>query len=484
MIKSNLIKLLSKLDKSGFEKFGKFIVSPYFNSNKKLIDLYRILAGYFPDFNSLDLSKENIYRKLYGKEKVVYGTMYYLFSEMESLLEKFISLENLKPFTLEMTFLDELTKMRLQNLFDERYRKLKNKIIKHPDEYHLNKLLLSEINRNNSFVKMEFLTKKDLIKNDWTEPASELIKFFIKNSLRNILLLSNYNQNVYSKVHIPMLEETLKYAESVKLFNSDPEIEVIYYQIRLIKEQKEEFYKKLIKYFSPEGKKLNDAMQGELFANLINYLVNKSMTGGGKTNKEIADLSYLYLNNLVKVRKQRIPADTFLQIHINFKAFNDKLIKEYFEKYSHLVEEKHKQNVISFCKADIYYYDGEFDKSLREISGIKNYTFVFLKPFVKVLQLKLLYELDLLSEAADAAKSFKQFLRNDKFISARSKEVNGYFLKFYFKLLAASHRITASKITGVQSDLINHKDFIPYRGWFQNKLKSLESQIYGKSKAI
>ena len=91
MINGNLLKLLSALSESEFRKFGKYINSPYFNANAKLILLYDHLSDFYPDFDSLELSRQNIFRKIYKEDKYVEGTMFYLISELEKLVCSFIS---------------------------------------------------------------------------------------------------------------------------------------------------------------------------------------------------------------------------------------------------------------------------------------------------------------------------------------------------------------------------------------------------------
>lgn len=126
MQKSNLIKILLKLNSSEFKSFGKFVNSPYFNTNKKLSEFYEELKKYYPAFDDLNLTKENIFRKLYGQDKVVMGTMYFLISEMEALLEKFLSIERIDPVALDLSMLKTIGSMNLNKLFDVKYRNVKS----------------------------------------------------------------------------------------------------------------------------------------------------------------------------------------------------------------------------------------------------------------------------------------------------------------------------------------------------------------------
>lgn len=144
MLKSNLIKFLSKLDEPEFRKFRKFVESPYFNNNLKLIDLFYILSEFYPDFESLEMSKENIFKKLYKKDSIVMGTMHYLISELQSLLERFISIEKKDPLEHELVFLDQLGKFRLDKYYDKKNKEIKKKIERTYDKKNLLTFRLSE----------------------------------------------------------------------------------------------------------------------------------------------------------------------------------------------------------------------------------------------------------------------------------------------------------------------------------------------------
>ncbi len=101
-----------------------------------------MLKKYYPDFEDLEISNENIYRKLYKQDKVVMGTMYFLISEMESLLEKFIGLENLNPVTLDLHFLEAMNRKGLQNAYGIKHNEIKKKL---KDNSELNDYLDSNL---------------------------------------------------------------------------------------------------------------------------------------------------------------------------------------------------------------------------------------------------------------------------------------------------------------------------------------------------
>jgi hypothetical protein len=89
-LKTNkLFKILALLTKDEWKKFGLFIQSSYFNSNKNIIKLYDILNKYFPILNTEKLSNENLYKQIYTNTIYKEGTIRNLFSDTHDLLDLF-----------------------------------------------------------------------------------------------------------------------------------------------------------------------------------------------------------------------------------------------------------------------------------------------------------------------------------------------------------------------------------------------------------
>ncbi len=366
MHKSNLILILSKLDKNEFDKFGKFLNSAYFNSNKKVIEFYNILKNFHPSFDSLELSKENIYRTLYKEDKVVMGTMYYLISETEALLEKFISIERIKPFTLEMIFLEELTHMGLNNLFDVKYKELKKKLKQNSDQRNLNNFILADIRRANKLERKEHLTKKDTNKKELEEPVYELLKLFLKNNLWNILLLTNQKQQWNSKIKIPMLNETLDFIMTNKNLFEDVEMKALFFQVKLILEFDEKYYFELKKILKEDSKKITSEIFHEILAILQNYILSKAMNGSNFWQEEF-ELSNLYISYILNNKQGLIPIDVFYQAFatgIHLEKFE--WAKEFLSGNAKFLDEKFRSNAIGYGNAALYYQNKEYSKALRK----------------------------------------------------------------------------------------------------------------------
>lgn len=64
-----LFEILGTFTHKDFHRLDEFLKSPYHNKNQNLISLYNYLKKYKGVYNSKNISKENIFKFVYRKEK-------------------------------------------------------------------------------------------------------------------------------------------------------------------------------------------------------------------------------------------------------------------------------------------------------------------------------------------------------------------------------------------------------------------------------
>ena len=473
MLKSKLTQILAGLNQTQFRDFGKFVNSPYFNANKKVCELYDILKRYYPDFDSPDLSMENLFRELYKKDVLVKGTMYFLVSETENLLERFLGIEKTDSLMIGASSLRSIGEMRLYKIFDVKYKELKKKLPKANDPDHIYRFLISGINRHNTIERKEFLTGKDKFKNVWMEPVDELIKLFLKNMLWNVVLLSNFKQTLNDELSIPFYKEVMEYAEKNEKKLNDIEMKILFYQVKVIIEDDEKYFIKL-KNLLQENQKLISLEAIQEICTVLSNFCTYRILNGADLYKEQLEIQNLYLKKFIDRTKDVFPVDGFHQCFMLLIKLEDtEEAKKFINKYVKRLEEKFRANALAFGKASINYCEKKYDESLKEASTIKNFTHIFYKHAVKVLQLKSYYELGLFSEGEDSANAFINFLRHDKLTNVNVKNNYFEFLKFYKRLLTIQFSRNKKMIYKYKFELEKNKDFTTSKNWLIEKVNAL-----------
>ncbi len=480
MIKGDIIKMLTMLDEAEFKKLGKFINSSYFNSNSRVIKLYEILSDYFPGFNAPELSRENLHRKIYGPGKYVDGTMKYLISETESLIERFIGIEKTNPFMLDITFLEELTEHRQYNLFEKKYRAVRKRLIKGKDNDNLYGFLLKDAYSANIDRQKTYLTKKDTFKKELMEPGNELMKFFLKKMLTEIISLLNRSHTFDQKIEIPFINEVNFIIDNnIQLLN-DPEIKINYMTLKMLLESDRDSFFQIKEMLTRDHKSLSKSYIKEAINNLQIFCFEKTIEGEdfSKEEFEIAKLRFS-LNIYNETEKMNVDVFfKFVSLSMSLEEFD--WAKSFIDKYAKSLDEKFQNNAIHYSYARIYYQNRDHDAALSELAAIKNYSFIHYKPAVKILQLMIYYDLKLVSEAEYVANSFIQFLRNDKLISRETKKAYLDFIKIYLKLLKTEFLGKRSKIEELKFKIYNQKKLLVARKWFYSKIEEIELKLIKK----
>lgn len=133
MRKTNLINILSNFTPNEMKEMGDFLTSPYFNKNKKVIELFSLLKDLYPDFNTPKSDKEIVYKKLYPGKEYNDGIMRLMIHSLNILCEDFISISKFqRSFYLKDRFLLEyyVLDKKAPKLFERKYNSIKKKIQK------------------------------------------------------------------------------------------------------------------------------------------------------------------------------------------------------------------------------------------------------------------------------------------------------------------------------------------------------------------
>ena len=73
MQKTSFIEILRTFDKAELKRFESFISSPYFNTKSSVVEIFKIVKKYAPDYDNNNLNKEEIWKKMFPGKEYNYG---------------------------------------------------------------------------------------------------------------------------------------------------------------------------------------------------------------------------------------------------------------------------------------------------------------------------------------------------------------------------------------------------------------------------
>jgi len=93
--KPKAFKLIGSFTPLELKRFGRFLQSPYHNTNKAVVLLFDQLKKYYPNFDSNKLTAEKLFAKVYEKQAFNAAKLQHLYAHLSALAEDFLLTEYL-----------------------------------------------------------------------------------------------------------------------------------------------------------------------------------------------------------------------------------------------------------------------------------------------------------------------------------------------------------------------------------------------------
>ena len=132
MKRSRLIPILKSFSKEEIKEFEKFLSSPFFGCKQFVLNLYKVLIRYYPEFKDKDISKDKLFGKLYKEREFNDLLFRRMVSDLIRFSEEYLLYKNFKKKEIfrNTCLLNELSLRNLDAAFTIKH----NNIMKRLDE--------------------------------------------------------------------------------------------------------------------------------------------------------------------------------------------------------------------------------------------------------------------------------------------------------------------------------------------------------------
>ncbi|MCB0516217.1 MAG: hypothetical protein R2798_05695 [Chitinophagales bacterium] len=443
MLKSTLIRQISCLDKSQFNRFVAFVQSPYHNKHLKVQQLIQLLDHSFPNFHEKNVARQFLYKKLYPKEAYNETNLKLIFSYTLQLFEKFLMIERFdkKDFPADLYLLESLREFRQGVRFNNRYRyamqKLTENPLKNSDYFYQLIQYTNQADIQNAslehYQKTTFLTNKDKYLN----------AFYFIEKLKNLCEIKNRQrfmdmeyQHTWNAHLLDFLQnQPEEYAENpaitiyLKVYNTieDAENTQHYYELIQLLEQHKDI-------FPPE--ELRD-----IYYYAQNYCIRQINKGNNIFLREVFNLFQHLLSSRIIFENNILfewHYKNIASIALKLKEFD--WVKKFIEDYYPSLPQESQHNAYNFNMATYYYMVLDYNKALDFLNSVE-YTDVVYRLDATTLAIIIYYDTQQDALLLSAVDAFIQYLKRNKLI-AQSK-FNRYY--DFARLVKTTHRIKSQK---------------------------------------
>ncbi len=428
------LELYLTLNRRQKQHFIKFLNSPYFNSNTKLVSgLEKIDSCILLPLQQL---KEKLHQFLYPKQAFEDVKLRLFFSELFRQLKNFLFIDEMQQagFEKELSFIRYLRKSKQINLFENQASNLRSNLQKqtswNPEKYEiryrLDMELLSYESFKNRFSYFDFKESSEIL------DVSSMIK-----RLRIYLEQLSHESIGATSLEYPMIGAWLDYAES-KDWSQYPEIEIYLLAIKMYQHPADDQYftqyLKMIREFEVDF----DFERGrEIYLTALNYCIRKINQNNTSYFTQTLDLFQHCVKHGWLLDYGVMSSLTYKNIIALCIRMNDlELAIRLLEEYKNLVNPKERNTIYHFNLAKIYKEQKEYSKALYLLN-----TSVFRDPLIelnaRVEMIKIYFEIhedELMHNQIQATKN----------LIKRSKKL-GYHREYYSNFLHHATRLFITK---------------------------------------
>ena len=471
-----LIKLLKTFTPKEIKKFSEFISSPYFNKNKNVIKLFEILRKTYPDFDKL--TKENIYTKIFLGKKYKDNNLRVLMHQLHGNARDFIS--------VNLFFQDKhgYKELLLYELFrrglDEESKKEIDKIILEIDknkvkdaEYFIDKFEFEYKKLYYFQKKYKDKYEKYFIKSNIETPFVNLANYFLIKVLTFLSFILNtkmlYNVNIDTSFF-----EKLIACYDIESLSDVPLIQIYYNMVMALKHNDEKYFYNIKDLLLKNEKEISDTRQYDIYINLENFCRRKIRAGETKFKREFFEVLKLDLEKKIYMVEPYMSQNFFKNILQNAAELKEfEWAENFIETYKDELRVDYREAVYCYCKAFIEAERNNYEKALEYLSKLQTDE-LYLKIDLKLLQLRLYYELNEYDTLNSAIDSIRHTLNNNKFIADNRRIQFSAFIKFLSALNNARLKKDEMKIHELKENILKAED-LQWKDWFVKKVEELEA---------
>ena len=415
MEKSLLLLILRSCSKKEFRELRKWLNSPMHNQRTDVTLLFDYLLEDNHLYNDEFLTKEVVYRWVFGKgqfdDAKMRQTMFFTTKCVEDfLIYQELHLDDVRAHT---ALANVYRKRKLSKLFQKNMRSTQ-------------KLQQNQDYRNGDFLHNEYQIRqaeyrylsgqKRTVPLNLQEMSTALDSTYLADKLRQSCLMLAHQSVFSADYEIGMLEEVLQYVET-KDFLKIPAIAIYYYSYKAITEQdNESYFRHLRNEITENGHLFPKAENRDIFLLAINFCIRRINEGKVEYIRESFELYKRGLEQKILFDEGVLSRHTFTNA-----ATNGAMLKEFewtenfINEYKHYLEDHYRDNNVHYSLARLHFEKKDYDTSMKLFSQME-YDDIFMNLNAKVMQLKMLYEQDELDVLESLLESLRNYLVRKKVI--------------------------------------------------------------------
>ncbi len=474
-----LIKLLQSLDKDEFRRFRKFLRSPFFNSNQQILKLYECLYKFYPSFDAPKLTKAQLYKKIFPKEKYQDTRMRNLISDLKILTEEYLIQLQLKrkTFDKEKTLAEAFGERNLFEYFEKKTKKLVAELEGQAQKGIRNYIEKMWLKQN--YFYHPLTNKYKAVDFEIQDILEDLDHFFVLGKLQFGSELK-MRERIFSKnFQIRFIQESLK--ESEGFSEENPVFELYKCVFELFDSEKsEEAFENGKRLLPKHFKSISKTDQIAILLNLRNYAIQQINKGLSSFYKDVLDLYKLGLKLEIIIDNEKISEGDFINIvYAGCLGKEFDWTSNFIETYQNYLDEAVREDTRVLSLAALYFHSQAYSKTIDLLSQY-HFTQILYEVNARTILVRAWFEqfftnhddYDFLMAQLEA---FEKFIRRKTIISSQKKAENLNFILSIKKLTTLIYqKKLPNEIVAKMNNHVKGLKALTARKWLEAKINQIE----------
>ncbi len=468
MLKNKFIDLLKKFSAKETRLFNDLVVSPFFNKDEDVTQLWHSIKSFGPRYVNKGLERKALYKKAFPDRAYNEKEIGYLISNLMVLAERFCAVYNFENDSVKSHFyaLNDFAKKGLDKHYNGVLRDAAKAIgtnKKRNANYYYDLHLIQK-------AEGIYFNRKGIRTNDESlqKTIDNLDIYYLSEKLKYSCEILNRKNILSVDYKIRLLDETMAFLEAHPE-EQVPAIAVYYRILKSLMEPNETVHFGILKeYLDSYLDQFNKDEARDIYLYAINYAVRKINTGNTSFQSE------LYLLYKTAIEKELILTDGQLSawsyknmVSIALRVKEYEWVEQFIIHYQEKLDKNIQDNAYRFSMANLYYHKQMHREGLQELMQVE-FTDVYYHLDSKVLLLKIHYESNETDALEYHIEAFKAYLKRNKKVSDNMRNIYLNLLKYTFKAFAYKKENNLA-LEKLKQEVKEHKS-LPDKQWLIDRI--------------
>jgi len=425
---SQLVLLLRKFDKKQLKSLRKYLLSPFFNENGQVSNLFEYIVGFAPDYQHKDLERKTIFKLFFPKE--VYekndgAALRKLINSLSRLVEAFIEYQTGQGIPYKSLNRIHSLEFYIEQNLEKQFRKVtksiqqNNKVkrleVRSMDHYYMKHLL--------EIKEFDFFSSKDLRKGNTAllKGIDDLEHYYTLSKLQLYCLSVCTSRVIQSDANLDEIQAFLDQIQE-KQVEETPFIQLYYYALSfLVDHSKEEYFEAYKDLLSQHIHLFPHVEARQLYVYAKNFCIIKTKEGKTEYQEKFFELSLQELKQGIIYANGKLLYSYFKKL-IDYGIQLNKLdwVEAFIERNQDKIIAENPKDIYLFSKATLAFSRKNYGEVLDLLKFTKFKDFYY-KLSARTLLLKVYYETNEIDVLDSDLHALKMLMYRDQTLSKQQQ---------------------------------------------------------------